>query len=82
VVGTSGASFSAFFATERYNIFDVRRILLFPFGNSQGTADSVSLYLEHAEPKQDPKGWHACAQLALAMSNVNDPSVYTVSCMF
>ncbi len=64
---------------------DFRRILLFPFGNSNAPPnDTVSVYLDYAEPKKSPEGWHACAQFALVISNPNDPTIYTVSreCMF
>lgn len=60
-----------------------RRILLFPFGNSNAPPnDTVSVYLDYAEPKKAPEGWHACAQFALVISNPNDPTIYTVSRMF
>ncbi|CAK5277441.1 unnamed protein product [Mycena citricolor] len=56
------------------------RILLFPFGNSNAPPnDTVSVYLDYAEPKRSPEGWHACAQFALVISNIHDPTVYTVS---
>ncbi|KAL0946992.1 hypothetical protein HGRIS_013138 [Hohenbuehelia grisea] len=56
------------------------RILLFPFGNSNAPPnDTVSVYLDYAEPKKAPEGWHACAQFALVVSNINDPTIYTVS---
>ncbi|KAG6911473.1 hypothetical protein DXG01_014547 [Tephrocybe rancida] len=56
------------------------RILLFPFGNSNAPPnDTVSVYLDYAEPKKAPEGWHACAQFALVISNINDPTVFTVS---
>lgn len=56
------------------------RILLFPFGNSNAPPnDTVSVYLDYAEPKKAPEGWHACAQFALVISNIHDPSIYTVS---
>jgi len=56
------------------------RILLFPFGNSNAPPnDTVSVYLDYAEPKKAPEGWHACAQFALVISNIHDPTVYTVS---
>jgi hypothetical protein len=42
----------------------------------------VSVYLDYANPKTAPEGWHACAQFALAVSNPNDPSIYTVSRKF
>jgi len=45
------------------------RILLFPFGNSNAPPnDTVSVYLDYAEPKKSPEGWHACAQFALVIS--------------
>lgn len=57
-----------------------RRILLFPFGNSNAPPnDTVSVYLDYAEPKKSPEGWHACAQFALVISNIHDPTIYTVS---
>ncbi|PPQ74003.1 hypothetical protein CVT26_006372 [Gymnopilus dilepis] len=56
------------------------RILLFPFGNSNAPPnDTVSVYLDYAEPKKSPEGWHACAQFALVISNPHDPTIYTVS---
>ncbi|KAI6039589.1 ICP0-binding domain of ubiquitin-specific protease 7-domain-containing protein [Pisolithus marmoratus] len=56
------------------------RILLFPFGNSNSSSnDTVSVYLDYAEPNKSPPGWHACAQFALVISNVHDPTIYTVS---
>lgn len=42
----------------------------------------VSVYLDYANPKGVPEGWHACAQFALAISNPNDPSIFTVSRAF
>jgi ubiquitin carboxyl-terminal hydrolase 7 len=57
-----------------------RRILLFPFGNSNAPPnDTVSVYLDYAEPKKAPEGWHACAQFALVISNIHDPTIYSVS---
>jgi len=57
-----------------------RRVLLFPFGNSNAPPnDTVSVYLDYAEPKKSPEGWHACAQFALVISNIYDPTIYTVS---
>ena len=45
------------------------RILLFPFGNSNGQPyDMVSVYLDYADNKDTPEGWHACAQFALVIS--------------
>ena len=61
-----------------------RRILLFPFGNSNAPPnDTVSVYLDYADPKK-AEGWHACAQFALVISNIHDPTIYTVSreCIF
>ncbi|EJD52931.1 cysteine proteinase [Auricularia subglabra TFB-10046 SS5] len=56
------------------------RILLFPFGNSTAPAnDTVSVYLDYADPKASPEGWHACAQFALVISNVHDPTNFIVS---
>lgn len=58
----------------------IRRILLFPFGNSNAPPnDTVSVYLDYADPKRAPEGWHACAQFALVISNPHDPTIYTVS---
>jgi ubiquitin carboxyl-terminal hydrolase 7 len=60
-----------------------RRILLFPFGNSNAPPnDTVSVYLDYANPKGAPEGWHACAQFALVISNIHDPTIYTVSRMY
>jgi hypothetical protein len=60
-----------------------RRILLFPFGNSNAPPnDTVSVYLDYADPKKAPEGWHACAQFALVISNPNDPTIFTVSRKF
>ena len=39
----------------------------------------MSVYLDYAEPKKAPEGWHACAQFALVISNVYDPTIYAVS---
>lgn len=39
----------------------------------------MSVYLDYAEPKKAPEGWHACAQFALVISNIHDPTVFTVS---
>ncbi|KAF9236379.1 hypothetical protein BU15DRAFT_50174 [Melanogaster broomeanus] len=55
-------------------------ILLFPLGNSNTTPnDTVSVYLNCAGPEKSPEGWHACAQFALVISNIHDPTTYTVS---
>jgi hypothetical protein len=57
-----------------------RRILLFPQGNANGQPnDMVSVYLDYANPKTAPEGWHACAQFCLAISNPNDPTIQTSS---
>ena len=58
---------------------DNRQILLYPFGNSAPTKDVVSVYLDYVEPNKAPKGWHACVQFALVISNTRDPTIYTVS---
>ncbi|KAG9126664.1 hypothetical protein FRC07_002537 [Ceratobasidium sp. 392] len=56
------------------------RILLFPSGNSNSPPnDTVSIYLDYANPKNAPEGWHACAQFALVMSNPNDPTNFVCS---
>ncbi|KAL7416026.1 hypothetical protein BDY24DRAFT_406155 [Mrakia frigida] len=56
------------------------RILIFPQGNANGQPnDMVSVYLDYSNPKAAAEGWHSCAQFALAISNPNDPSVFTVS---
>ncbi|PWN37589.1 putative ubiquitin-specific processing protease 21 [Meira miltonrushii] len=56
------------------------RILLFPFGNSNGQPnDMVSVYLDYADPKGSPEGWHVCAQFALVISNPQDPTVSSSS---
>ncbi|EPQ30594.1 uncharacterized protein PFL1_02118 [Pseudozyma flocculosa PF-1] len=56
------------------------RILLFPFGNSNGQPnDMVSVYLDYADPKGSPEGWHVCAQFALVISNPHDPTIFSTS---
>ncbi|KAF8348462.1 ICP0-binding domain of ubiquitin-specific protease 7-domain-containing protein [Amanita rubescens] len=56
------------------------RILLFPFGNSNAPPhETLSVYLDYANPKEAPEGWHACAQFAIAISNIQDPTTHTVS---
>ncbi|CAD6570825.1 MAG: hypothetical protein TREMPRED_006048 [Tremellales sp. Tagirdzhanova-0007] len=56
------------------------RILLFPQGNANGQPnDMVSVYLDYANPKTAPEGWHACAQFCLAISNPWDPTIQTSS---
>jgi ubiquitin carboxyl-terminal hydrolase 7 len=39
----------------------------------------VSVYLDYANPKTAPEGWHACAQFCLAISNPADPTIQTSS---
>jgi ubiquitin carboxyl-terminal hydrolase 7 len=39
----------------------------------------VSVYLDYANPKTAPEGWHACAQFCLAISNPSDPTIQTSS---
>jgi len=39
----------------------------------------VSVYLDYADPKSQPDGWHVCAQFALALSHPTDPTVYSSS---
>ena len=52
---------------------------MFPFGNSNAPPnDSVSIYLDYADPKKSDS-WHACSQFALVLSNPTDPKVYVVS---
>ncbi|KAE8245144.1 hypothetical protein A4X13_0g6070 [Tilletia indica] len=56
------------------------RILLFPFGNSNGQPnDMVSVYLDYADSKSQPEGWHVCSQFALVISHPDDPTVYCSS---
>lgn len=56
-----------------------RRILLFPFGNSNGQPnDMVSVYLDYADNGKED-GWHVCAQFALVISNPQDPRIYSTS---
>lgn len=60
-----------------------RRILLFPQGNANGQPnDMVSVYLDYANPKTAPEGWHACAQFCLAISNPWDPTIHSCSRKF
>ena len=59
-----------------------RRALLFPLGNSSVPPnDSVSIYLDYADPKTSDN-WHACAQFALVLSNTTDPTNFVVSRTF
>lgn len=39
----------------------------------------VSVYLDYANPKTAPEGWHACAQFCLAISNPWDPTIHNSS---
>ena len=39
----------------------------------------VSIYLEYADPRGAPVGWHVCAQFALVMSNPVDPTVFVTN---
>src|SRR5581483_7046159 len=48
------------------------RILLFPSGDD--TDDYVSIYLDFADSKTAPSGWHACVQFALVLWNPEDPT--------
>ncbi|CAG8473227.1 8493_t:CDS:10 [Acaulospora morrowiae] len=50
------------------------RILLFPFGNNN--VEAVSIYLDFADPKGAPAGWHSCVQFALVLWNPEDPTHY------
>lgn len=56
------------------------RILLFPFGNSNGQPyDMVSVYLDYVEGPDTPENWHVCAQFALVISNPSDPTLFSTS---
>ncbi|KAF0554328.1 putative ubiquitin-specific processing protease 21 [Gigaspora margarita] len=48
------------------------RILLFPSGNLN--TENVSIYLDFADPKGAPAGWHSCVQFALLLWNPEDPT--------
>ncbi|KAF0554339.1 cysteine proteinase [Gigaspora margarita] len=50
------------------------RILLFPFGNNN--PENVSIYLEFANLKGAPAGWHSCVQFALLLWNPEDQTSY------
>ncbi|CAG8477220.1 23929_t:CDS:10 [Racocetra persica] len=54
------------------------RILLFPSGNNN--LDVVSIYLDFADLKGAPAGWHCCAQFALVLWNPEDPTFYVSHC--
>jgi hypothetical protein len=54
--------------------------LLFPFGNNN--QDTVSIYLDFADPKGAPQGWHSCVQFALVLWNTEDPTQYIVHRMY
>lgn len=65
---------------SRSRILYFRRTLVFPCGNSDPPRnDAISVYLECTDPKDMEKGWNACAQFALAISNPHDPTIHTVS---
>ncbi|KAJ3210298.1 hypothetical protein HDU67_005417 [Dinochytrium kinnereticum] len=55
------------------------RILLFPNGNQQ--SDTVSIFLDSIDAATIPKNsnWHICTQFALALTNVEDDSVFKSS---
>ncbi|KAJ7479625.1 TRAF-like protein, partial [Mycena latifolia] len=61
------------------------RILLFPLGYSEALNseappnDVVSIYLDYSAPKNPPQGSHASAQFAIMMSNIHDPTLFTIS---
>lgn len=60
----------------------LRRILLFPLGNSYPPLnDVVSVYLDHTGPEGMEKDWHVCAQFALVISNPHDPTIHTANRM-
>ncbi|CAG8667385.1 8986_t:CDS:10, partial [Cetraspora pellucida] len=50
------------------------RILLFPSGNNN--SDTVSIYLDFADPKGASAGWHSCVQFALVLWNPHDPTLF------
>ncbi|RIB11626.1 TRAF-like protein [Gigaspora rosea] len=53
------------------------RILLFPLGNEyRNSEDNVSIYLDFADPKGAPAGWHSCVQFALLLWNPEDQTSY------
>ncbi|CAG8810887.1 32678_t:CDS:2, partial [Racocetra persica] len=52
------------------------RILLFPCGNNNPKA--VSIYLDFADKKEAPAGWHCCVQFALALWNPEYPKFCVV----
>jgi ubiquitin carboxyl-terminal hydrolase 7 len=57
-----------------------RRILLFPLGTAP-RSHTVSVYLDYADSKKAPEGWHVCAQFAFVISNPSDPTIFAVSRM-
>ena len=80
VVVTNGETITGALLFTLIQTLLFRRILLFPFGNSNAPPnDTVSVYLDYADPKKSPEGWHACAQFALVISNPHDPTIFTVS---
>ncbi|OMJ15389.1 putative ubiquitin carboxyl-terminal hydrolase 5 [Smittium culicis] len=56
------------------------RVLLRPFGSSH--AEIVSLFLEYANAKEAPDGWHAIAQFVLSIANSTDPTINTQGSAF
>ncbi|PVU99601.1 hypothetical protein BB559_000561 [Furculomyces boomerangus] len=56
------------------------RVLLRPFGSSH--PEIVSLFLEYANAKEAPDGWHAIAQFVLSIANINEPSINTQGSAF
>ncbi|GBB89576.1 hypothetical protein RclHR1_01630014 [Rhizophagus clarus] len=52
------------------------RILLFPFGKDGSNKDFVSIYLDFADIKSAPPGWHLCVQFALALWSPEDTTQY------
>ncbi|KAI6044456.1 ICP0-binding domain of ubiquitin-specific protease 7-domain-containing protein [Pisolithus marmoratus] len=58
-----------------------RRILWSPSRYSDDPSSrNISVYLDYAEPNKSPEGWHTCAQFALVISNIHDPTIYAVGC--
>ncbi|RIB11624.1 hypothetical protein C2G38_2042511 [Gigaspora rosea] len=49
------------------------RILLFPFGSNNSYTE---IYLNFADLKGAPAGWHSCVQFALLLWNPDDPISY------
>ena len=56
------------------------RIVLYPSGHK---ADGyASIFLEFADLKSVPSGWHTCVQFALVLWNPKDPTQYIVHRMY